>query len=80
MIVIQNEIEPAEMLKGINKLDYKNRRFILANIELDTNLHKNKVLLYNCVNKISEYPLTIEQRAVLINFYNQQVKFLKELN
>ena len=78
MIVIQNEIEPAEMLKGINKLNYMDRRFILANIELDTDLHKNKVLLYNSVNKINEYELTLEQRAILLNFYNQQIKFLKK--
>ena len=80
MIVIQNEIEPTEMIKGINELDYKDRRFILANIKLETDLHKNKVLLYNAVNQINECSLTLEQRAILLNFYQQQIKFLKELN
>lgn len=80
MIVIQNEIGIEEWIKGINELDYQDRRFILSNIELDTKLHSNKVLLYNAVNKINEYPLTLEQRAILLNFYRQQIKFLKELN
>jgi len=80
MIVIQNEIMPEEMIKGINELNYKDRRFILANIKLSNGLHKNKVLLYNAVNQINEHPLTIEQKAILLNFYRQQIRFLQTTN
>ncbi len=81
MIVIQNEITPEEMLKGINAMkDYRKRRFVLMNIELDTKKHSSKVLLYKSVNKINEFSLTREERAILLNFYTQQIKFLEELN
>ncbi len=82
MIVIKREdqITPDELLKGINEMCYQKRRYILANIKLDTELHKNKVLMYNAVNQINEYSLTLEQRAILLTFYRQQIKFLQELN
>lgn len=68
-----------ELVKGINSLDYDERLEIAAGINVEVfTIPENKRLLFEAADKLLESDLNTIDKAILSNFFHEQIKKLKE--